>query len=100
MCSNFQLKLELLSSKNVPSFWDQCFSVNFSEHTSLSEDHESAQGEYNPAGKANKFYYNVESCGALSPENIVKNGIDALKMKLSSIQEELKQEEDNVHGLQ
>ncbi|XP_075257640.1 DNA-directed RNA polymerase II subunit RPB3-like [Convolutriloba macropyga] len=71
-----------------------------SEHTSLSEDHESAQGEYNPAGKANKFYYNVESCGALSPENIVKNGIDALKMKLSSIQEELKQEEDNVHGLQ
>ena len=71
-----------------------------SEHTSLPDDFESAQDDFNPTGKANKFFYNVESCGALSPENIVLKGIDALKMKLSKIQEELKEEEDNLHGLQ
>ena len=71
-----------------------------SEHTSLSEDYESAQGDYNPGGKANKFFFNVESCGALSPQNIVMKGIDALKMKLSAIQEELRREEDTIQGLQ
>ena len=47
------------------------------------------EGDYDPVGKANKFFFNVEACGSLKPENIVMMGIAALKKKLSDLQNQL-----------
>ena len=47
------------------------------------------EGDYDPKAKANKYYYNVESCGSLKPENIVMMGIAVLKKKLSDLQNQL-----------
>ena len=47
------------------------------------------QAEYDPLGKPNKFFFNVESSGALKPENMVLMGISALKKKLSDLQNQL-----------
>lgn len=44
------------------------------------------EAPYNWEGKPNKFFFTVESCGALKPENIVLNGVQALKNKLSDLQ--------------
>lgn len=42
--------------------------------------------------KPNKFFYNVESAGALKPENIVIMGVAMLKDKLSNLQTQLSHE--------
>ncbi|XP_035676304.1 DNA-directed RNA polymerase II subunit RPB3-like [Branchiostoma floridae] len=55
-----------------------------SEYTEL--DDETAQAQFNPDGKPNKYYINVESTGALRPENIVMTGLSILKKKLSDLQ--------------
>ncbi|KAF9801304.1 hypothetical protein SFRURICE_000398 [Spodoptera frugiperda] len=55
-----------------------------SEHTELDEDQYEA--EFNWEAKPNKFFYNVESSGALKPENIVLMGIVVLKNKLLNLQ--------------
>ena len=53
------------------------------------------QAPYDPDGKPNKYYYNVESCGSLRPENIVLMGIAGLKKKLSDLLTMLSQEVQN-----
>ena len=50
------------------------------------------QAPYDSEGKPNKYYYNVESCGSLRPENIVLMGIAGLKKKLSDLLTMLSQE--------
>lgn len=51
-----------------------------------------AEAEYIPDGKPNKFFFNVESCGALRPETIVLTGLNVLKKKLSDLQTQLSHE--------
>ncbi|KAK2188995.1 hypothetical protein NP493_118g03024 [Ridgeia piscesae] len=51
-----------------------------------------AQAPFDPNGKPNKYYYNVETCGSLRPENIVLSGLNVLKKKLSDLQTQLSQE--------
>lgn len=64
-----------------------------SEHTELDEDQYEA--DFNWEAKPNKFFYNVESSGALKPENIVLMGIAVLKNKLLNLQMQLAQETQN-----
>lgn len=52
----------------------------------------SDQAAFNWEAKPNKYYFNVESSGALKPENIVMMGIAALKNKLSNLQTQLSHE--------
>jgi len=62
-----------------------------SEYSELQSEmeHEAA---YDWEGKPNKFYLNVESSGALRPDNIVLMGISSLKKKLSDLQTQLSHE--------
>lgn len=53
------------------------------------------QADYNWEAKPNKYFLNVESSGALRPENIVLMGIAGLKKKLSDLQMQLTTE---IHG--
>merc|ERR1712029_836188 len=62
-----------------------------SEYTEI-EDDDVHQAEYDYTAKPNKFYFNVESCGSLSPENIVLMGPQVLKKKLSDLQTNLQHE--------
>jgi len=61
-----------------------------SEHSNLDDDH--FEADYNWEAKPNKFYFNVESAGALKPENIVLMGVAILKNKLSNLQTQLSHE--------
>lgn len=61
-----------------------------SEYSTLEENQ--AQAEFDPTGKPNKFYFNVETSGALKPENVIMMGIAALKKKLSDLQSQLSME--------
>lgn len=53
------------------------------------------EAPYDPDKKADKFYFDVESCGSLRPENIVLMGINSLKKKLSDLHAILSQEVQN-----
>ncbi|KAG5676041.1 hypothetical protein PVAND_005896 [Polypedilum vanderplanki] len=66
-----------------------------SEHSILDDDQYEAK--YNWEAKPNKFFFNVESSGALKPENIVLMGVQVLKNKLSNLQTQLSQE-TNAHA--
>ncbi|XP_066598533.1 DNA-directed RNA polymerase II subunit RPB3 [Prorops nasuta] len=61
-----------------------------SEYSELEED--KYEAPFNWEAKPNKYYFNVESSGALKPENIVMMGIAALKNKLSNLQTQLSHE--------
>lgn len=52
----------------------------------------SVEADYNWEAKPNKFFFNVESAGALKPENIVLMGVQVLKNKLSNLQTQLSHE--------
>lgn len=52
----------------------------------------SDEADYIWDGKPNKFFFNVESCGSLKPENIVQMGVQVLKNKLSNLQTQLSHE--------
>ena len=64
-----------------------------SEHTELEDDE--CEAPYDWDGNPNKFYFNVESTGALKPENIVTMGVQILKSKLSNLQTQLSLESEN-----
>ena len=53
------------------------------------------QAPYDPVGKPRKYYFNIESCGSLKPENIALSGLSVLKKKLSDLQTQLSQEIQN-----
>ena len=55
------------------------------------------EAPYDSLGKPNKFFYNVESCGSLKPENIIFSALSNLKKKLSDLQTQLSIEIQNDH---
>lgn len=61
-----------------------------SEYSELDDDQYEAP--YNWEAKPNKFFFNVESAGALKPDNIVTMGVAMLKEKLSNLQTQLSHE--------
>uniref|UniRef100_A0A8C7PQL3 DNA-directed RNA polymerase II subunit RPB3 n=1 Tax=Oncorhynchus mykiss TaxID=8022 RepID=A0A8C7PQL3_ONCMY len=50
------------------------------------------QAPFDPNGKPERFYYNVETCGSLRPETIVMSALAVLKKKLSDLQTQLSHE--------
>jgi len=65
-----------------------------SEYTEI-EDEDVHEADYDYTAKPNKFYFNVEGCGSLRPENIVLMGVQVLKKKLSDLQTNLQHELQN-----
>jgi DNA-directed RNA polymerase II subunit RPB3 len=62
-----------------------------SEFSALKNSDE-REAPYEPHGIPTQFYLNVESSGALKPENIVLAGLRVLKQKLSDLQTQLSQQ--------
>ena len=55
-----------------------------SEFSQLDEDQN--QGDFDVDAKPEKFWFNIETCGSLKPENIILSGLSVLKKKLSDLQ--------------
>ncbi|ESO83069.1 hypothetical protein LOTGIDRAFT_197656 [Lottia gigantea] len=66
-----------------------------SEHSELLNEEDTYEAPFVPGQKANKFFYNVESCGSLKPENILYSALSTLKKKLSDLQTQLSHEIQN-----
>ncbi|XP_050395226.1 DNA-directed RNA polymerase II subunit RPB3 [Patella vulgata] len=62
-----------------------------SEHSDMIDD-DAPEAPFTPGVKPNKFFYNVESSGALKPETIVFSALNNLKKKLSDVQTQLSHE--------
>eukprot|EP00038_Savillea_parva_P029377 m.70703 g.70703 ORF g.70703 m.70703 type:complete len:280 (-) comp8663_c0_seq1:1343-2182(-) len=56
-----------------------------SEYSALKDDPDKHQADFDPEGKADTTYFNVESTGALSPEDIVISATNVLSLKLSEL---------------
>jgi len=69
-----------------------------SEYSELVEGDGKVEADYVRDGKPSKFWFNVESSGALKPANIVLFGLQALKKKLSDLQTQLSHELDEGRG--
>lgn len=63
-----------------------------SEYSELPADSTIHEAPFDLHGKPKKFYYNLESCGALRPETIVLSAINSLKKKLGDLQTQLANE--------
>ncbi|KAL4002709.1 DNA-directed RNA polymerase II subunit RPB3 [Acanthocheilonema viteae] len=61
-----------------------------SEYSQLEDDEYEAP--FDPMAKPNKFWFTVESTGALKAENIILSGISVLKKKLADLQNQLQRE--------
>jgi len=61
-----------------------------SEFSKLGEEEHEAP--FNATAVPRTFYFNVESCGSLKPENIVMTSLTVFKKKLSDLQTQLSQE--------
>ena len=57
----------------------------YSELTDKQRDEGKHQAEYDYSSKPNKFFYSVESCGSLKPENIVLMGVQASHTKFAEV---------------
>ena len=60
-----------------------------SEHSELQDNETQHQKPYNPDAKCDKFYYNVESTGALPPDQIVLSACEVLQQKLQDLNQHL-----------
>ena len=58
-----------------------------SEYSEIPADKD--QADYDPFKVPNKFYFNVESTGMLTPENILLSGVNVLRQKLVTVQNSL-----------
>jgi len=67
----------------------------YSELTEKQLEEGRHEADYDYSAKANKFYFSVESCGSLKPENIVLMGVQVLKKKLADLQTQLQHELQN-----
>ena len=81
---NWENRINVTKAKKFLVVFSSCFFIVFID-----------QAPYDPDGKPNKFFVNVESCGSLRPENIVLMGIAILKKKLSDLQTQLSHEVQN-----
>jgi len=52
----------------------------------------SDQAQFDPTGKPQQFFFNVESCGSLKPETILMTALRVFKSKLSNLQTQLSME--------
>lgn len=50
------------------------------------------EAPFDGLGQPNKYFFNVESCGSLKPENIMFSALAVLKKKLSDLQTQLSHE--------
>lgn len=66
-----------------------------SEYTELADDDSRMEADYIRDGKPSRFYFNVESTGALKPTTIVRSGLRILKNKLSDLLTNLSHEVNN-----
>merc|ERR1712045_920417 len=79
-----------------PNEWSQrSIRSMYSELTDKQREEGKPQAEYDYTAKPNKFFYSVESCGSLKPENIVLMGVQVLKKKLADLQTQLQHELHN-----
>ncbi|CAF0711141.1 unnamed protein product [Brachionus calyciflorus] len=70
----------------IPKEWPR------SEYSELPPDSAIPEAPFDLHGKPKKFYYNLESCGALRPESVVLSAINSLKKKLGDLQTQLANE--------
>ena len=68
-----------------------------SEYSQLIDQDNKYEADYIRDGKPSKFYFNVESSGALKPQNIVLSGLRVLITKLQDLENELGQMFDARH---
>lgn len=63
-----------------------------SEYSELIDQETKHEADYIRDGKPSKFFFNVESSGALKPQNIVLSGLRVLIQKLQDVEHELGQQ--------